>query len=73
MAQSVITLLNFDSRTLRVSPPSKVPLAVWLEDRPVGGSFSLFVKYCEEMMQWMHIYYDDPQLLQLNTNSWTDW
>lgn len=44
MAHSVITLLNLDSSTLRESPSIKVPFTVWLT-APVGGSFSLLVKY----------------------------
>ena len=44
MAHSVITLLNFDSRILRVSDEAaSVMLAVWLRDR--SWSFSLLVKY----------------------------
>lgn len=44
MAHSVITLLNLDSRTLRESPSFQVSFSVWLT-APVGGSFSLLVKY----------------------------
>lgn len=44
MAHRVITLLNLDSRTLRESPSFKVSFSVWLTP-PVGGSFSLLVKY----------------------------
>lgn len=45
MAHSVITLLNFDCSTLRVSTPSKLMLPVGGGGVAADGSLSRLVKY----------------------------
>lgn len=50
MAHRVITLSNIDSKTLRVLPPTNVPLRFWASAF-VGGSLRRLVKYCEEIIQ----------------------
>lgn len=45
MAHKVITLLNLDSSTVRVSPLREVPLISRFKEMLAGESFSLLVKY----------------------------
>lgn len=52
MAHRVIMLLNFDSRTLRVSTSINVPLWVLFRASASGaGSLRRLVKYCEEIIR----------------------